>query len=239
MPSFYCYLLRSLQCKNSSATYIGFTVDPHHRLRQHNGEIANGAFKTSKRRPWMHVVLIGGFPNKFTALQFEWQWQHSQKARVLSKTSLSANSRISGVKSKLFVLCHLLKAPLWAQLNLTIYVVDSTYYSALSEMLTCNQVSAYFKEVSPKEVEILCCNGSHSNSDNGLCVENSNGCSTCSVCNTSDNSISGTGWLCSQCGCFAHLLCSAKLQPDVIIPQVLCCIECKYQVPMCDLQCMK
>ena len=50
-----CYLLRTLSPKVMNRVgnyYIGFTVDPEKRIRQHNGEIANGAKKTSKKRPW-------------------------------------------------------------------------------------------------------------------------------------------------------------------------------------------
>ena len=42
-----CYLLRSTTSKG--LTYIGFTVDPRHRVRQHNGEVAGGANKTRRR----------------------------------------------------------------------------------------------------------------------------------------------------------------------------------------------
>ena len=43
---FGCYLLESRHPRGKGRTYVGFTVNPRRRLRQHNGEIANGACKT-------------------------------------------------------------------------------------------------------------------------------------------------------------------------------------------------
>jgi hypothetical protein len=49
---FACYLLTSLQPRYAQHTYIGFTVNPQRRIRQHNGEISAGAKKTRTKRPW-------------------------------------------------------------------------------------------------------------------------------------------------------------------------------------------
>jgi len=71
----YCYLLYS---RNN--TYIGATVDPHHRLRQHNGELVGGA-KRTKGRVWKRALYVGGFPTWNAALQFEWAWKHKGRGR--------------------------------------------------------------------------------------------------------------------------------------------------------------
>ena len=54
-----------------------------HGTSQHNGEISQGALKTSKHRPWMMQMIVFGFPSKLAALQFEWAWQHPHVSRHL------------------------------------------------------------------------------------------------------------------------------------------------------------
>ena len=59
-----CYLLRSKNTRARGRTYIGFTVDPSRRIRQHNGEIVSGARSTRSGRPWDMVMVISGFRTK-------------------------------------------------------------------------------------------------------------------------------------------------------------------------------
>ena len=67
----FCYMLQSI---DGAKTYVGATVDPNRRLRQHNGEIGGGA-KATKGRAWRRRFLIGGFASEVPALQFEWRWK--------------------------------------------------------------------------------------------------------------------------------------------------------------------
>ncbi|GJE93433.1 structure-specific endonuclease subunit SLX1 [Phanerochaete sordida] len=84
IPPFYaCYLLKSVRTPGSTATYIGSTPSPPRRIRQHNGEITQGAFKTERNRPWVMQMIVHGFPSKLAALQFEWAWQHPHISRHL------------------------------------------------------------------------------------------------------------------------------------------------------------
>ena len=86
-----CYLLKSLGARGS--TYIGFTVNPARRVRQHNGEILGGARHTRKHRPWEMVAFVHGFSSKVSALQFEWAWQHPTVRRRTQRAGGRAGGR--------------------------------------------------------------------------------------------------------------------------------------------------
>lgn len=64
-----------LQSVDGARTYVGATVDPDRRLRQHNGEICGGA-RATKGRCWKRRYLIGGFADERAALRFEWRWKY-------------------------------------------------------------------------------------------------------------------------------------------------------------------
>ena len=114
---FGCYLLRSLA--SSSRTYIGFTVDFHRRLRQHNGETVNGAKRTSRGRPWQMICCVFGFPDKVAALQFEWAWQHPGRSRA-TKAATQGLWNKTGYTSRLGVLSRMLGCDPWRRLPLQV-----------------------------------------------------------------------------------------------------------------------
>ncbi|KAG9322034.1 hypothetical protein KVV02_006052 [Mortierella alpina] len=87
IPFYCCYLLASNVPRYKSHAYVGSTPDPVKRLRQHNGDLTQGAKKTSKKRPWKMVLLVHGFPTKLAALQFEWAWQHPERSRQFGSSS--------------------------------------------------------------------------------------------------------------------------------------------------------
>ena len=72
MSTWFCYLLQS-ECRKK--TYVGATINPDRRLRQHNGELSGGARATHGLK-WNRMALIGGFVNERAALRFEWRWKY-------------------------------------------------------------------------------------------------------------------------------------------------------------------
>ena len=94
----YVYLLQSIV--KPRRTYVGYTVNPSKRLRQHNGEIKGGAKKTSRDRPWRMICYISGFPDSRTALQFEWNNNHPKMMGLTVR---------NGVKGKIKTMYEVLK----------------------------------------------------------------------------------------------------------------------------------
>lgn len=66
-----------LSTEDDRSTYVGATVDPDRRLRQHNKELVGGAKATSARvvggHRWRRLCRVVGFPDNHAALSFEWR----------------------------------------------------------------------------------------------------------------------------------------------------------------------
>ena len=112
---YHCYLLRSKHPRHPNSTYIGFTVDPRRRIRQHNGEVGvppsfypsaqcghhcavqltNGARRTKSKRPWEMTVVISGFPTKAAALQFEWACTYCHRQRRMGVQSPDGSASVN------------------------------------------------------------------------------------------------------------------------------------------------
>ena len=77
--SFYVYWL---QC--GARCYFGATTDPARRLRQHNGELAGGARRTTASGPWHFHCIISGLRTWQEALCLEWALKyHSKRCRCI------------------------------------------------------------------------------------------------------------------------------------------------------------
>uniref|UniRef100_A0A1D2A861 Structure-specific endonuclease subunit SLX1 homolog n=1 Tax=Auxenochlorella protothecoides TaxID=3075 RepID=A0A1D2A861_AUXPR len=129
MPEvFGCYLLRSCHAKGKGRTYIGFTVNPSRRLRQHNGDIVSGAAKTKRLRPWEMVLFVHGFPTAVTALQFEWAWQHPEVSLdVRAAAQRLGKKRLQGVQGKVRLLHEMLNLEPWRYFPLSLHILSSAH----------------------------------------------------------------------------------------------------------------
>ncbi|GAB2274247.1 hypothetical protein Dimus_009012 [Dionaea muscipula] len=127
---FGCYLLISLSPRHKGHTYIGFTVNPRRRIRQHNGDIRSGAWRTRSKRPWEMALYICGFPTHVAALQFEWAWQHPRESLAVREVTASFKS-LSGLANKIKLAYTMLTRHTWQSMHLTINFF-STKYMALA-----------------------------------------------------------------------------------------------------------
>ncbi|XP_006361297.1 structure-specific endonuclease subunit SLX1 [Solanum tuberosum] len=123
---FACYLLTSMCPRFKGHTYIGFTVNPRRRIRQHNGEVRMGALRTKRKRPWEMILCIYGFPTNVSALQFEWAWQHPVESRAVRQAAASFKT-LGGVANKIKLAYAMLTLPEWQSLNLTVNFFSTKY----------------------------------------------------------------------------------------------------------------
>ncbi|KAI7753449.1 hypothetical protein M8C21_007444 [Ambrosia artemisiifolia] len=123
---FACYLLTSLCPRYKGHTYIGFTVNPRRRIRQHNGELCSGAWRTKKKRPWEMVLCIYGFPTNTVALQFEWAWQHPVESLAVRKAAVAFKS-LGGLANKIKLAYTMLTLSAWNNLNLSVNFFSTKY----------------------------------------------------------------------------------------------------------------
>jgi len=77
----YCYIIYS---PSKNRTYVGYTVEPTRRIRQHNGIIKGGAKATSIASDWRFLSIITSSSSAFTnilALSIEWHLKHPSGKR--------------------------------------------------------------------------------------------------------------------------------------------------------------
>lgn len=123
---FACYLLCSQNPRYKGSTYIGFTVNPKRRIRQHNGEITSGAWRTKRKRPWEMILCLHGFPSQVHALQFEWAWQHPLKSLAVREAA-SGLKPIRGTSGKIKLLYTMLNLSEWRNMDLTINILSTKH----------------------------------------------------------------------------------------------------------------
>ena len=145
---YFCYILRSLNEKYKNETYIGFTDDPLHRIRQHNGIIKGGAKFTKRKRPWKIVLVISNFPNKIIALKFEWAWQNPFKSTLISKdienieipVKKNKKKYYNSLEFKLKALNILINSKVFEKIYLNIFIFDD-----IKEIMELNDTKIIIK----------------------------------------------------------------------------------------------
>ncbi|XP_069967212.1 structure-specific endonuclease subunit SLX1 homolog [Bactrocera oleae] len=126
------YLLcsQSVEKRYNGRCYIGFTVNPKRRINQHNrGKDFGGAKRTSNKGPWQMVMIVHGFPNNISALQFEWAWQQPALSTRLKQYSELRRKypKESHFQYNFRILSRMLNVGPWNRLPLTIRWLESEY----------------------------------------------------------------------------------------------------------------
>ncbi|KAI0978674.1 hypothetical protein GJ496_008080 [Pomphorhynchus laevis] len=213
MARFYgCYILYSLNPNRKGSTYIGFTVNPNRRIRQHNlGKRAGGAWKTNGKGPWDMVLVVYGFPNKICALRFEWAWQNPQKS-IRLKPFVPINRRFS-LKSKLDILWQMLNLSPWSRLPLKVRWLNANYIQKKG------LISQKPREEAVKVVEA--CNDDDFVSFCQLCMQ---------AINSKENA------KCPVCCTTFHILCLARIfvDSDTNSTIKLHMVPCEGKCPHCN-----
>jgi predicted GIY-YIG superfamily endonuclease len=235
-PHLYCYLLQS-DVPRSLRTYIGFTVDPSRRLRQHNGEIGSGARKTQKGRPWRMLCFVGGFPNKIVGLQFEWQWQNPQLSRI-ARLETAHTHGLRNAHKQLHTLCALLQCKLWKQLDLQIWCTDRSTYATLTAQSCALRIQSHIHLLPLEQVEQA--RKSRERRAGAVAVQQH---PTCAVCHSKD--AQRRLWRCTLCETLTvvHVVCLARTAAEVregtgLVPDVVCCPRCRSVHPWHSVVCV-
>ena len=117
--------------KEARLSYRGVTVNLARRLRQHRGEIVNGAKYTRKFDTCTLLCFIGGFESQKEALSFEWYTKKKRTSRLAERIMACMDRRQKYVAR----FCHTLFHPKFAKHRnrLVLYssLVDPVFKSRL------------------------------------------------------------------------------------------------------------
>ncbi|XP_057710860.1 structure-specific endonuclease subunit slx1-like isoform X5 [Corythoichthys intestinalis] len=213
------YMLYCLNPKFKGRIYIGFTVNPERRIRQHNaGRHKGGAKRTSGRGPWEMVLIIHGFPSDIAALTFEWAWQNPHTSRRLAHVSRRAR-RESSLQFHWRVVSNMLRAAPWSRLPLTARWLKMEY--KLDFELTLRpppHVSVAFGGVKAKK-------------SRPLQLEHPEETCECFICQGKIKTSEELQCVHASCGMRSHVICLAqeflRAEPSQILPVAGRCPACR------------
>ena len=194
------YLLITVNPKYKGRTYIGFTVDPRRRIKQHNrGKEFGGANRTSSRGPWEMLLIVHGFPNQISALRFEWAWQHPKSSRRLKHVPPKKSSeRMFDFNFRL--LGEMLHCPPWKRLPLTVrWLRPEVKFKEFAK-----RPPEHMKVVrgDVKAVKVKKKKNQGQSEDNDELI--------CSVCFKNVDKIERVRCLSDKCGAISHVICLAQ-----------------------------
>ena len=239
---FCVYLLTSKNPYYHFHTYIGKTTNPPKRLRQHNGEIAGGAFKTETKRPWEMVLVVHSFPTQTKVLQFEWDWQHPEKGkRVRAAYEAIRGGSYGTVYSlgyRIRLLAEMLHQPAYCRLPLGVYITTHEYDELFARCPDLpGQVSVHYGDLADVMRYVGRFRLSH-NRQSQTAVRASQQLrtaasladrSTCRVCQQRLRLGEIAAECPHRCGALCHLVCLGKhytAGTATLIPTVCACVGC-------------
>ncbi|XP_014294246.1 structure-specific endonuclease subunit slx1 [Halyomorpha halys] len=169
----YCvYILQSRNIRYIGRIYIGFTVNPNRRIKQHNAGVAHGgANKTNHKGPWEMVLVIHGFPHEILALRFEWAWQHpflsrrlkQVKKKILHESQLSYHLRIlnemlqTGPWARLPLHVQWLRESLMTEIDPKSYLYFISYPSGIPGVYSVKSIPTTQKVLPPIDSPLNLC----------------------------------------------------------------------------------
>lgn len=251
---FGCYLLvsRSSEPKSAGRTYVGFTIDPPRRLKQHNGDLKyGGAKRTMRHRPWEMVGVVHGFASKTQALQFEWAWQNPFKSVAL-KTHCNRPDALAlpsmkprSVNGSLQSLAAMISIPPWSfcPLTLTICAAREQWDEfQIQSLVFPKHFRVNFSPLSTLSECVQSYDYRHAcDSVTPLQIPSTGGCPVCSdaIPIGRQDQYQRTRRIthCAHCGVIAHLACFASCRngdvyvpSDSLLPNTVKCAVCKGQM---------
>jgi predicted GIY-YIG superfamily endonuclease len=122
------YLLTSCDPRYKLHYYVGYTTNPLRRLKQHNGELGNGAWRTARKgRPWRIVLFVAGFTEDRAGLRFEWMWQNPH--RTVALRDEVEKLKLVRLPFAVAILHLLLQSSEFSNMALSLNVLDEPTYN--------------------------------------------------------------------------------------------------------------